>query len=118
MAFVSAMDVAVGNFLLSAGIFPSTPIGVTSVAPPSSIVVRPGVAGFITGDHVHGLSGLRLLVLLWLWSVAIARPLLIHLFDPPALSCICDAILLHNLKEPVQGLRPVVLKVLSARAET
>ena len=88
VTLVSAMNAAVGHFLLSAGIFPPTPIGVTSVAPPSSVALRPGVTGFVTGDRVHDLWGLRLLGLMWLWSVAIARPLLIHLFDPPALSSI------------------------------
>ena len=86
MTFVSAMNAAVGNFLPSAGVFPPTPIGVASVAPPSSVVLRPGVAGFVTGDHVHGLRGLRLFGLMWLRSVAIARSLLIHLFDSPTLS--------------------------------
>ena len=87
MTFVSAMNAAVGYFLLSAGVFPPAPIGVASVAPPS-IVLRPGVAGFVTGDRVHGLWGLRLLGLMWLRSVAIAQPLLIHLFDSPAFSSV------------------------------
>ena len=86
MAFVSAMNAAVRDFLLSAGVFPPTSNRIVLVAPPSSVVLRPGVAGFITGDHVHGLWGLRSLILIWLRSVAIARPLLIHLFDSPALS--------------------------------
>ena len=86
MTFVSAMNAAVGYFLLSAGVFPPAPIGVASVAPPSSVVLRPGVAGFVAGDRVHGFWGLRLLGLIWLWSVAIARPLLIHLFNSPVLS--------------------------------
>ena len=88
MTFVSAMNATVRNFLLSAGVFPPTMIGVASVAPPSSVVLRPGVAGFVTGDCVHGLWGLRLLGLMRLRSVAIARPLLIHLFDSPAFSSI------------------------------
>ena len=86
MTLVSAMNAAVGYFLSSAGIFPPTPVGVASVAPPSSVILRPGVAGFITGDRVDGLRGLCLLSLMWLRSVAIARSLLIHLFDSPALS--------------------------------
>ena len=88
MAFVSAMNAAIRNFLLSAGVFSPTTIGVASVAPPSSVVLRPGVAGCVTGDCVHDLWGLHLLSLMWLRSVAIARPLLIHLFDFPALSSV------------------------------
>ena len=88
MTFVSAMNATVGYFLLSAGVFPPTMIGVASVAPPSSVVLRPGVAGFITGDHVHGLRGLRLFSLIWLRSVAIARSLLIHLFNSLTLTLI------------------------------
>ena len=72
MTFVSAMFAAVGNFLLSARIFSPTTIGVALVAPPSSVVLRPGVVGFVTGDRVHGLRGLRLFSLVWLRSVAIA----------------------------------------------
>ena len=86
MTFVSAMNAAVGYFLFSVRVFPPTPIGVASVAPPSSVVLRPGVAGFVTGDRVHGLRGLRLFSLMWLQSVAIARSLLIHIFNSPALS--------------------------------
>ena len=88
MTLVSAMNAAVGYFLSSAGVFPPTPVGVASVAPPSSVILRPGVAGFVTGDRVHGLWGLRLLSLMWLRSVAIARPLLIHLFDSSVLSLV------------------------------
>ena len=55
MAFVSAMNAAIRNFLLSAGVFLPTTIGVASVAPPSSVVLRPGVAGCVTGDCVHDL---------------------------------------------------------------
>ena len=55
MTFVSAMNAAVGYFLFSAGGFPPTPIGDAAVAPPSSVVLRPGVAGFVTGDRVHDL---------------------------------------------------------------
>ena len=72
MTFVSAMNAAIGYFLFSARVFPPTPIGVASVAPPSSVVLRPGVAGFVTGDHVRGLRGLRLFSLMWLRTVAIA----------------------------------------------
>ena len=86
MTFVSAINAAVGYFLPSAGVFPLTLTGVASVAPPSSVVLRPGVAGFVTRDRVHGLRGLRLFSLMWLRPVAIARSLLIHLFDSPALS--------------------------------
>ena len=86
MTLVSAMNAAVGYFLPSAGVFPPTPVA--SFAPPSSVVLSPGVASFVTGDRVHGLWGLRLLGLMWLRSVAIARPVLIHLFDSPALSSV------------------------------
>ena len=72
MAFVSAVNTAVRDFLFSAGVFPPTMIGVASVAPPSSVVLRPGVAGFVTGDRVPGLRGLRLFSLMWLRTVAIA----------------------------------------------
>ena len=88
VAFVFVVNAAVGDFLFPAGVLFPTTIGIASIAPPSSVVLRPGVAGFVTGDRVHGLWGLRLLGLIWLRSVAIARPLLIHLFDPPALSSI------------------------------
>ena len=88
MTLVSAMYTAIGYFLPSAGVFPPTAVGIASVAPPSSVVLRSGVAGFVTGDRVHGLWGLRLLGLMRLRSVAIARPLLIHLFDSPAFSFI------------------------------
>ena len=86
MTFVSAMNAAVGYFLPSAGVIPLTPTGVASVAPPSSVVLRLGVAGFVTRDRVHGLRGLRLFSLIWLRSVTIARSLLVHLFDSLALS--------------------------------
>ena len=86
MTFVSAMYATIGNFLLSAEVFPPTPIGIVPIVPPSSVVLRLGVAGFVTGDRVHGLWGLRLLGLMWLRSVAIARPVLIHLFDSPVFS--------------------------------
>ena len=72
MTFVSAVNAAVGYLLFSVGVFPPTPIGVASVAPPSSVVLRPRVAGFVTGDCVHRLQGLRLFSLVWLWSIAIA----------------------------------------------
>ena len=61
---VSAMNTVVGYFLPSAGVFPLTPTGVASVAPPSSVVLRPGVAGFVTGYCVHGLWDLRLFSLM------------------------------------------------------
>jgi hypothetical protein len=47
--------------------------------------LRSGLAGFVTGDRVHGPRGLCLFSLIWLRSVAIARSLFIHLF-------------LHNLR--------------------
>ena len=86
MTLVSAMYTAIGYFLPSTGVFPPTAVGIASVAPPSSVVLRPGVAGFVTGDCVHGLRGLRLFSLMWLRSITIVRSLLIHLFDSPALS--------------------------------
>ena len=55
ITFVSAMNAAVWYFLFSAGVFPPTTIGVVSFAPPSSIVLRPGVAGFVAVDRVYGL---------------------------------------------------------------
>ena len=64
MTFVSAVNAIVRNFLLSARVLPPATIGVASFAPPSSVVVRPGVAGFITGDRVHGLRCFRLLGLM------------------------------------------------------
>ena len=85
MTFVSTVNAAVGYFLPSAGVFSPTLIGVASVAPPS-VVLRPGVTGFVAGDRVHSLRGLRLFSLVWIRSVAIAQSLLIHLFDSPALS--------------------------------
>ena len=88
MTFVSAMNAAVGNFLPSAGVFPPIAVGIASVAPPSSVVLRPGVAGYVTGDRVHGLPNLRLLSLMCLPSIAIARSLLIHLFDSSMLTLV------------------------------
>ena len=55
MAFVPAVDASVGYFLFSAVIFFPTTIGIASIAPPSSIVLRPGVAGFVAVDRVYGL---------------------------------------------------------------
>ena len=49
VAFVSAVNAVVGDFL-----FP-TMTGIASIAPPSSIVLRPGVAGFVAVDRVYGL---------------------------------------------------------------
>ena len=72
MTLVSAMYTAIGYFLSSTGVFPPTADGVASVAPPSSVVLRPGVVGFVTGDRVHSLRGLRLFSLVWLRSIAIA----------------------------------------------
>ena len=55
MTFVSTVNTTVRNFLLSAGVLPPATIGVASFAPPSSVVLRPGVACFVTGDRVYGL---------------------------------------------------------------
>ena len=55
MTFVSSMNAAIRYFLFSAGVFPPSPVRVASVAPPSSVVLRPGVTGFIAGDRVYGL---------------------------------------------------------------
>ena len=55
MAFVSAVNTAVGYLLFLAGIFFPTTTRIASIAPPSSVVLRPGVAGFVAGDRVHSL---------------------------------------------------------------
>ena len=55
MAFVSAVNAAVGDFLFPAGVFFPTTTGIASIAPPSSVVLRMGVAGFVAGDRVYGL---------------------------------------------------------------
>ena len=115
---VSAMNTVVGYFLPSAGVFPPTPVGIVSVAPPFSVVLRPGVAGFITGDRVHGLWCFRLLGLMLVRTVAITSPVRIHFFDSSTLSFVRYTVLLHNLKELVQSLRPAAFEVLSAWAET
>ena len=117
MTFVSTGNAAVGHFMLSAGIFPSSPIGVTSVAPPSFVVLRPGVAGFVTGDRVHGLWGLCLLGLMLVRTVAITSHVRIHFFNSSMLPFVKYTVLLHNLKEFVQSLQPVAFEVLSAWAE-
>ena len=78
---VLAIDTAVWDFLLSSGVVSAAAVGVASVAPPSSVVLTPVVARFVAGDRVHGLRGLRLLGLMWPRSVAVARPLLVHLFE-------------------------------------
>ena len=57
MTLVSAMYTTIGYFLSSIGVFPPTAVGVASVDPPSSVVLRPGVAGYVTGDRVHSLRG-------------------------------------------------------------
>ena len=88
VTLVSAMDAAVGYILPSAGVFSATAVGIASVAPPSSVALRPGVAGFVTGDCVHGLRSLRLFSLMRLRSVATAQSLLIHLFDSSALTLV------------------------------
>jgi len=117
MTFVSAMNAAVGYFLLSAGVFPPAPIGVASVAPPS-IVLRPGVAGFVTGDRVHSLRCFCLLGLMLVRSVAITPPVCIRFFDSPTLPFVRYTVLLHNFEELAQSLRPAAFEVLSAWAET
>ena len=86
MSLVPAMNAAVWDFLPSASVVPAATVGVASIAPPSSVVLRPGVAGFVAGDRVHGLRDLCLFSLVCLRSVAIAQSLLIHLFDSPELS--------------------------------
>ena len=88
MTLVSAMDAAVWYFLPSDRVFSAATVGVASVAPPSSVVLRPGVAGFVIGDRVHGLWVLCLFSLMWLRSIAIARSLHIHLFDSPTLTLV------------------------------
>ena len=55
VAFVSAVNAAVGDFLFPAGVFFPTTTGIASIAPPSSVVLRMGVAGFVAGDRVYGL---------------------------------------------------------------
>ena len=56
MPLVFAMYVAVWGFWPSVGVV-SAPavVVVASVAHPSSVDLRPGVASFVTGDRVHGL---------------------------------------------------------------
>ena len=80
MSLVPAMNAAVWDFLPSAGVVPAATVGVASIAPPSSIVLRSGVACFIAGDRVHDLRGLRLLSLVRPRSVVVAHPLRVHLF--------------------------------------
>ena len=113
MTFVSTVNAAVGHFMLSAGIFPSTPIGVTSVAPPSSVFVRPGVARFITGECVYDLWGLRLVGLVRPQPFLVPHPLLIDLFKTSPLALVRDAVFLYYLEEPVDCLHLVALEVLS-----
>ena len=55
VAFVFVVNAAVGDFLFPAGVFFPTTTGIASIAPPSSVVLRPGVACFVTGDRVYGL---------------------------------------------------------------
>ena len=78
MPLVLAMDAAIWSFLPSAGVVSAAAVGVASVAPPSSVVLRPGVAHFVTGDRVHGLRSLRLVGLVWFRPFAVPRPLLVH----------------------------------------
>ena len=118
MTFVSAMNAAVRDFLLSAGVFPPTSIRIVSVAPPSSVVLRPGVAGFVTGDRVDGLRCFCLLGLMLVRTVVITSHVRIHFFNSSMLPFVKYTVLLHNLKELVQSLRPVAFEVLSAWAET
>ena len=117
MTFVSAMNAAIGYFLFLAGVFPPAPIGVASVAPPS-IVLRPGVAGFVTGDRVHSLRCFCLLGLMLVRSVAITPPVCIRFFDSPTLPFVRYTVLLHNFEELAQSLRPAAFEVLSAWPET
>ena len=88
MSLVPAMNAAVWDFLPSTGVVSTAAVGVASIAPPSSVVLRLGVTHFITRDRVHGLRGLCLLSLVWLCSVAVARPLLVHLFKPSPLALV------------------------------
>ena len=118
MTFVSAMNAAVRNFLLSAGVFPPTSIRIVPVAPPSFVVLRPGVAGFVTGDRVHSLRCFCLLGLMLVRSVAITPPVCIRFFDSPTLPFVRYTVLLHNFEELAQSLRPAAFEVLSAWAET
>ena len=117
MLLVPDMDAAIRDFLPSASVVSAAAVGVASVAPLSSVVLRPGVARFVDGDRIHGLRGLRLLDLMWLRSVAVTRPLLVHFFESSPLAFLRDAIFLQYLEEPVDGLWFAALKVLSARAE-
>jgi hypothetical protein len=114
---VPAMDAAIRDFLPSASVVSAAAVGVASVAPLSSIVLRPGVARFVDGDRIHGLRGLRLLDLMWPRSVAITRPLLVHFFESLPLAFVRDAIFLQYLEEPVDGLWFAALKVLYAQAK-
>jgi hypothetical protein len=80
------MNATIWDFLPSAGVISAAVVGVALIAPLSSVGMRPRVAGIVTGDHVYDLLGLRLFSLMWLRSVAITRPLLVHLFDSSALT--------------------------------
>ena len=113
MTLVSAMDAAVWYFLPSAGVFSSTAVGIASVAPPSSIIVRPGVARFITGDCVYDLWGLRLVDLVRPQPFLVPHPMLIDLFKTSPLALVRDAVFLYYLEEPVDCLHLVALEVLS-----
>jgi len=80
MPLVPVVNAAVGDFLPSAGVVSVAAVGFASIAPPSFVVLRPGVARFIAGDRVHDLRGLRLLSLVRPRSVVVAHPLRVHLF--------------------------------------
>jgi hypothetical protein len=81
MPLVLSMDAAVWNFLPSTGVASAATVGVASVAPLSSIVLRPGVVCFVVGDRIHGLRGLCLLGFVWSRSIAVMRLLLVLLFE-------------------------------------
>jgi hypothetical protein len=112
---VLAIDTAVWDFLLSSGVVSAAAVGVASVAPPSSIVLRMGVARFVARDCVHCLRGLRLIGLVRPRSFTVLRSLLVHLFKSSPLALVRDAILLHYLEELVDGLGLAALEVLSTR---
>ena len=81
MSLVPAMNAAVWDFLPSASVVPAATVGVASIAPPSSIVLRSGVACFIAGDRIHGHRILRLFGLMRPRPIVVVHPLLYHLFE-------------------------------------
>ena len=95
MAFVFAVEVAERDFLSSAAIVLSgtvvSLIVVVSLAPPSSVAVRPGVAWLFFGDCVDCILVLWLVNMPWLRVQPFAVScflLLIHLLDPPPLPAV------------------------------